>query len=210
MLQMIPAHSPRADSLLMVNIFPGRERVGISRAAAVHLYRLIQRYNGCLRDTRHYALRWMGFWPQLTRLERTVLALCIRANTGCAPGRRLQILAAPVFLEPLENNCQPQPLAPAVEVEFRRVLSAYYQTLVTADEIQHSWISNCPKEAGVLRALDLVDPLLVECGIDAERIELRCAALLIARGWSFADARAIASRLGADVDGLLTKRELQC
>lgn len=68
---------------VMVRFFPGTHiHIAMQRSAAVHLLRLLERYNWALAEPLKYAYRWRKFWPAVSQIERTIVVMFVRSSNG--------------------------------------------------------------------------------------------------------------------------------
>lgn len=143
-----------------VRLFAGTTKVEMKRGAALHLYRLLQRYNWCLADADLRESRWRRFWRGIGGVERTLLCHFVKAHCGGRVGVRVRVEKPPVDFEVFEGDPSPVPMSPAIEVEFRRVLDGFYRGLLTPTEVKDAWKRRCPQEYAVLEASGQADVVL--------------------------------------------------
>ncbi len=130
------------SSMVTVNAIPDVPNVLMCRAAAQHLYRLLARYNWCLRDPRQFEERWRLFWPTLRWCERAIVRLCLAAQGGLRVGQRLRPDRLDMDVDEGTAH-QPVRMSSDVEAEFVRVLGLYYQRLTTRAEMSRCGQINC-------------------------------------------------------------------
>lgn len=145
-------------------LFAGAAKVEMDRGAALHLYRLLQRYNWCLADGDLRESRWRRFWRGIATVERTLLCHFVKAHCGGRIGVRVRVEKPPVDFELYEGDPSPVPMAPAIEEEFRRVLDGFYRTLLSVAEVKDAWKRRCPQEFAVLEASGNADSVLSPAG----------------------------------------------
>lgn len=141
-------------------LFAGAAKVEMERGAALHLYRLLQRYNWCLADADLCESRWRRFWRGIDGVERTLLCHFVKAHCGGQIGVRVRIEKPPVDFEVFEGDPSPAPISPSIEGEFRRVLDVFYRGLLTPIEVKEAWKRRCPQEYTVLEASGQTDMVL--------------------------------------------------
>lgn len=187
---------------------PGLERLAMARPAALHLYRLLQRYNWCLQDSAQYVWRWAEFWPRISVIERKVLRLVVCAHCNGRFGLRLRAMNMPVDFEPFEGNVKPVVMTENVAREFRRVLSSHYARLVTANEIRQRWTHRRPDEYALVSARGIVEELLEdERGLHPDLVHERCKQALVGDGMRVEDAEKVAGALSIDLEWFFQCRE---
>jgi len=152
---MEPANFP-----VTARLFAGAGKVELNRGAALHLFRLLQRYNWCLADVGVQESRWRQFWRGITAVERTLLSHFVKAHCGGRIGVRMRVDKPPVDFELYEDDPRPVQMSSAIEAEFRRVLDGFYRVLLSPAEVKDAWKRRCPREFAVLEASDRIDSVL--------------------------------------------------
>lgn len=148
------------DFPVTARLFAGAAKVEMNRGAALHLFRLLQRYNWCLADVGMQEARWRQFWRSITSVERTLLCHFVRAHCGGRIGVRMRVEKPPVDFELYEDDPSPVSISPSTEAEFRRVLDGFYRELLSPAEVKAAWKRRCPREFAVLEANDQADAVL--------------------------------------------------
>ncbi|MGP8437780.1 hypothetical protein ACT2FY_38815 [Paraburkholderia fungorum] len=178
-----------------VRVLPGLEAVQMSRAAALHLYMLLQRYNWCLSSVNEYRARWAEFWPSRQPVERALLVLFVMANNGGEFGRRLVAVDAPVEFEAYELVQKVAPASPSIAGEFDALLALHYNRLGDQADIC-DWLQRwCPKEFALLVSIGGLSPALGSGRLDPEHVRQSSRACFIECGWDRKGASAIATAL---------------
>lgn len=141
---------------LLVQVFRRMPKSRMSRPAALHLFRLLQRYRWCLA-VEDYAPRWTGFWPKISALERTILVHTVRAHCGGEFGRRLMVSNLPADFEQFESDTRTVPITPQVEREFFSLLE-HFGAQVGGNRELRMWVKEaCPAEYAYLEAVSALD-----------------------------------------------------
>ncbi len=153
--KMEPASFP-----VTARLFAGAGKVEMHRGAALHLFRLLQRYNWCLADVGVQEARWRQFWRGITTIERTLLCHFVRAHCGGQIGVRMRVEKPPVDFELYEDDPSQVLISPATEAEFRRLLDGFYRELLSPAEVKAAWKRRCPREFAVLEANGRIDAVL--------------------------------------------------
>lgn len=193
---------------VFVRLLPGKAVVPVERAAARHLFHLLQQYNDCLRDPEHYRERWAGFWPNLSLVERKMLVLLVKTNSGGTFGSRLRAIQAPVDFEEVDAAGRRLALDPAVEAEFRRLLTMHYSQLATRRDVLDGWRAAQPKTAAIAQAIGLLEEVLGDAyGLHSDLIARRCYEAFVMRGWPELNAKQMANDMGIELETMLQKRE---
>jgi hypothetical protein len=167
-----------------VRMFAGREPVTVSRGTALHLFRLVQRYNWCLESVETYRARWAGFWPALKLLERMAIVKFVSANCSGEFGRRLVVNQPPVDFEGSVGDYRAYALTVEVEADLSRVLGMHYGKVANREQVQEWLVSVCPKEMALLASLDGIDKVFGgREWFEPEAVSSACAAVFMACGW---------------------------
>jgi hypothetical protein len=167
----------------------------MSRDAALHLFRLLQRYNWCLSNVEGYRGRWAMFWPVIKPVERALLVLFVAANCGGQFGRRMVSVDAPVAFEPFEGVTKFVPLSGVVAREFETILRLHYGRLGDRSDICEWLCRQCPKEFALLVSVGGLEPTLGDTAIDPEHVRRSSRDRFIECGWDRKGASAIATAL---------------
>jgi hypothetical protein len=188
-------NGPAACRGVTVRVLPALEPVRMSRDAALHLFRLLQRYNWCLSNVEGYRGRWATFWPVIKPVERALLVLFVTANCGGQFGRRMVAVDAPVAFEPFAGVSDVVPLSGAVAREFETILTLHYGRLGDRSDICDWLRRHCPKEFALLVSVGGLAPTLGDAGIDPEHVWRSSRDRFIECGWDKKGASALATAL---------------
>ncbi|KAA0178840.1 hypothetical protein FX016_23190 [Cupriavidus gilardii] len=182
-----------------VRVFPKHPPIEMTRAAALHLFRLLQRYNWCLAE-KDYRSRWSRFWPRIQSVERVLLVLFIKASCNGQFGRRLVAIEPPVDFERYVDNTDVAALTPLVGDEFGHLLATYYNKLGAREEL-YAWLKkDCPKEFGLLMASKPLRSIFGEgAWVDPEVLYGKCERAFRSDGWEHDSASALAMTLARSV-----------
>lgn len=189
------SNMPSASRGIGVRVLPGLDAVQMSRAAALHLYMLLQRYNWCLSSIDQYRVRWTKFWPSRKPVERALLVLFVTANNGGEFGRKLVAVDAPVEFEAFELSPNVAPARPAILKEFDALLALHYSRLGDPADICEWLRRRCPKEFALLVSIGGLSPTLGNGRLDPEHVRQSSRARFIECGWDRKGASAIATAL---------------
>jgi hypothetical protein len=172
----------RFFSPLQVQVFPGAAKSVMSRAAALHLYRLIQQYGWCLA-VDDFASRWSCFWPRLKAVERAILVYTVKTHCDGQFGRRMVVSKLPVDFEPFESDTRPAELTPEVEHEFEQLLEAYCALVAGNDKIR-AWVkASCPAEYEFVERSGALDRVFgARAWVCPDQLRARCADVLRENG----------------------------
>jgi hypothetical protein len=175
-------------SSIQVNIFGGAEKTRMTRAAALHLYRLLQRYSWCLASN-DYVRRWMQFWPSISSAERVLIVRTVKANCGGQFGRRMLIANMPADFEYFEFDVTPVPIPAEVEREYAALLSSYFDAYAGAPSAR-DWVrARCRKEFAFLSAVGALERVFgAGAWVCPERARVQCQAAYMENGWDNASA----------------------
>ena len=199
-----------AVSHVRVRALPGREPVEMSRDAALHVFRLLQRYNWCLESLDSYQARWATFWPEISAAERLLLVLLVSANCEGQFGRRVLAFNPPVDFERFENDVTPSALTTGVEGELSRVLAQYYGRMGGREQIQDWLRTECPKEFALLASVGGLDRVFNGADwVEPARARRECATIFRGCGWDQAGADALAATLERALMSFYKTREAQ-
>lgn len=205
--------SEKPFSTVSVSVLPRHAQLVVTRKAALHLYRLLQRYNWCLKEQPHYRERWAGFWPNISAIERKLLTLLILANCGGVFGSRMQAINVPVDFEPFEEDARPVGLTSDIAAEFRRILTLHYARLATPGEIRQRWLERRPKEYALLVSLGVIDGIVTDdaIGLHPDLIGERAKSAYLAGGWCETSAGEMSGALALELEWFFnSKEELLC
>lgn len=193
--------------MISVNTIPDVPNVLMCRAAAQHLYRLLARYNWCLRDARQFEERWRLFWPTLRWCERAMVRLCLAAQGGLRVGQRLRLDRLGMDVEEGTAH-QPVRMSPDVEAEFVNVLGLYYQRLTTRAEIVAMWLEQWPQTMSALHAAGAGSGWFSEPeDFVPWRLFHRARQELSSKGWSAMEAQHAAADLASALHAHLHAKE---
>ncbi|HMC44207.1 MAG TPA: hypothetical protein VKJ77_02660 [Caballeronia sp.] len=171
---------------------------GMNVDAALHLLRLLERYNWTLSDGGHYADRWRKFWPVITDVERALLTQVVRVHCRGRFAQPFQIGALPPSMQHAAGDRSLVKMTEQIEIEFHLLLYIGYSVLLTTgpdkpDNLRAMWsarLATCPdvREGLLLAAVDewvtghvriggqhcfdlgvLLKTRLLEAGVDAQR-----------------------------------------
>ena len=171
-------------------------KVELDRGAALHLYRLLQRYNWCLADDSLRESRWRRFWRGIALVERVLLSHFVKAHCGGRLGVRVRVEKPPVDFEQFEDDPSPVQITPAVEHEFRRVLDDFYKRLLPTTAVKEVWRRRCPEQLAVLEASGLTDTILSPATPwVADDMQQQIAGVLAAMNESSGDSQEVATAL---------------
>jgi hypothetical protein len=141
---------------LSVQIFRRMPKSRMSRPAALHLFRLLQRYRWCLA-VEEYVPRWTGFWPRISAVERTILVHTVKAHCAGEFGRRLLVANLPADFEQFESDTRVLPITPDIEREFLCLLE-HFGAQVGGNREMRAWVSEaCQAEYAYLEAISALD-----------------------------------------------------
>lgn len=196
-------------SYVRVRALPSHAPVSMSRAAALHLFQLVQRYNWCLSGA-DYRARWSGFWPRVASVERLLLVLCIRANCAGVFGSRIAMVESPVDFEVHDGGNEPLPLTAEVAVEFRALLELHYGRLGSPDDL-YAWLSReCPKEFDLVLSISAQQRVFGHARwFDVDLVKAKCRQSLQRYGWDYNVATAIAITLARSMVAFQRLQERQ-
>lgn len=189
------SNEPVACRGVTVRVLPGLDPLRMSRDAALHLFRLLQRYNWCLSNVEGYRGRWATFWPLIMPVERALLVLFVTANCDGQFGRRMVAVDAPVDFEPFEGVSDVVALSAAVTREFEAILTLHYGRLGDRSDICDWLRRQCPKEFALLVSVGGLAPTFGGAGIDPERVRRSSRDRFIECGWDKKGASALAKAL---------------
>ena len=192
-------------STVKASILPHYAWLVVKRKAALHLFRLLQRYNWCLREQLLYRKRWQMFWPHISPIERKLLRLFIMANCKGHFGNRFQATDVPVDFEPFLEDNRTVELSPDIAAEFRRILSLHYTRLATPAEIQQHWFDQCHDEYALLMSIGGLDKILVD--LHPDWVGNRLHTTFLAGGWGETSARQMANTLSLTMEWFLNSKE---
>ncbi|NTB05905.1 hypothetical protein [Agrobacterium tumefaciens] len=169
-------------SPIHVQIFEGRGKSRMTRNAALHLYRLLQRYSWCLA-VNDYVPRWVEFWPGLTSIERALLVYTVKTHCGGEFGRRLSVSNLPADFEQFEGDTRALPINSLVEREFLMLLEEHGEAVGGNREIRR-WISQtCSAAYQTLEALHGLDKVFgANSWICPHKARSQCHAIYLAAG----------------------------
>lgn len=177
------APSPdRGFSPLQVQVFPQQPKSTMSRASALHLFRLLQRYDWCL-SVSDYAGRWADFWPTLSSAERVILVYTVKAHCGGEFGRRMVIANLPVDFEYFEADTRPTELTYGIAQEFECLLEDFCNA-VAGNQCIRDWVAEaCPSEFVQIRAAGFLNQVFgTRAWVCPEQIRFRSTDVLRAQG----------------------------
>lgn len=193
---------------VLVKVLPGLERITMVRPAALHLFRLLQRYNWCLDDVARYRVRWSNFWPAISGIERKIFSLFIKANCEGVFGGRLQVQAAPVDFEVYEGDVRPALLVPSVAAEFRRLIGLHHARLAAPAEVREWLVKQRPNEYAVVVAEGLESDLLDEAhGRHPDLMSERFKEAFLSAGWSWRAATEAAEVVAVELEWFFNSKE---
>ncbi|TCK31936.1 hypothetical protein B0G84_9051 [Paraburkholderia sp. BL8N3] len=187
--------APGALRGISVRVLPGLDAVQMSRAAALHLYMLLQRYNWCLSSANDYRARWAEFWPARKPVERALLVLFVTANNGGEFGRRMVAVDAPLEFEAFELLPNVAPASPVVAREFDALLALHYSRLADQADICDWLRRRCPKEFALLVSIGGLSPAFRNGRLDPEHVRQSSRARFIECGWDTKGASALATAI---------------
>ena len=178
-----------------MRVLPQHDPIMMSREGALHLFRLLQRYNWCLSSDA-YRTRWAAFWPVVKPVERMLLVLFVTANCGGDFGGRMVAVEPPVDFEPFEHDASPALLTPRVAAEFEALLSIHYGRLGQPADV-YEWLRlRCPKEFSLLVSVGGLGRTFGDDGwFEPERVRAACRDVFVDCGWDAKGAASIASVL---------------
>lgn len=182
---------------VMLRLFPGTEiHIATQNGAAVHLLRLLERYNWTLAEPLKYADRWRKFWPTVSQLERTMVMMFVRSsNSGRFQGP-VCLRPLPPALADVAGNRTLVKLDAEVAHEFAALRHVFLTTVVSVDDLKLKWHETHPtvmKAHGVAVEATLHSWWTGSGSVDLNDL-LRAA--LFAAGLSADDAQWAASEMG--------------
>jgi hypothetical protein len=95
--------------------------VWLSAGAALHVFRLVRRYNWCVSEPSRKQARWRRFWRRISQCERHTLFLLLQ-STGCPMGRPAHIGEVPAAFARYARSHRQPPLTESVEFELGMLL----------------------------------------------------------------------------------------
>lgn len=193
---------------ILVRIFPGSDvHVAFQKGAAMHLLRLLERYNWAISEANKHADRWRKFWPCVTQIERNLVVMFVRSSNG---GK----FAGPVALRPLpaelNGSAGDRKLVKIdgnVAQEFWAIRHVYEQGLFDKDDVLFKWHQTHRKifeshTEAVTRAVDHW-----RSGGGSIGLEECLRTALFAVGMDIVDAKRAASEMGLEALATMQVRE---
>lgn len=134
------------DAKLLVCLYPGSmQAVGMRIPAAMHLLRLLERYNWSLSYSARKADRWRKFWPVIHDVERSMVSLFVRRNNDGQFGLPVPLDPLPSVLAACRGERRMISFHSDIEHEFRALLLGFYNSVANAHEIE-ALIEDCLSE----------------------------------------------------------------
>lgn len=192
---------------VLVRLFPRSDRkVAMGRDAALHLLRLIERYNWALSEPEKRSDRWRAFWPVITGVERIVVAMFVSSVKGEFRGP-VDLQELPPELAGAAGDRQLVKIDPAVAKEFSILRHVFIQTLVMPRELILHWWKMHPV---VLEVHETVASATLQAWWDGggeHDLEDLLRAALFSDGMRAEDATRAGAEMSFSADHLIQERE---
>lgn len=166
---------------VLVRLYPQTDiLVEVSRATALYLYHLINKYNNTIRTKQ-----WSSFWRKLTQIERTSLVMFISSNTNQKWGDKFYFTneedLPQEFLEAKSKKRMPTSTI-EVREELQQLFNIYMQAVVSVDEVKNYWEEHYAKTCEILKKYNQLDNVLKVC-FEKEKIEKILQSVLQKEGY---------------------------
>ncbi len=124
---------------VLVRIFPRTDiHVAMQREAAVHLVRLLERYNWALSEPDKQSDRWRKFWPKIARIERSLVVMFVTSENGQFRGA-VNLRGLPPEVAAVAGDRQMVRIDPAVASEFASLRHTFECSLVKPEDVKFNW-----------------------------------------------------------------------
>lgn len=199
---------PATRSVCM-RIFPGSNiEVEVQHDAALHLARLLARYNWALSDPAKYSSRWRGFWPKITQIERTLTVMAVRSANRGKFGSPFEMRDLPLALQSVASSNRAPKIDAAVASEFARLRHTFECALITPDDVAFTWWE---KRSALMQVHEARARAALKAWWNDDTASLGLDAMLrgalVAAGVHVDSAATSALEMALDVDYLLQERE---
>lgn len=171
---------------VLIRIYPETDiLVNIERESALHLYRLVNKYNYTIRDSK----KWGAFWRNVNQIERTMTVMFIKNNTYHGWGRKFRfenMEDLPSDFAEINPKSRLPKIKPHIEKELDALYSIYMQTVTTKEEVRDYWEKEYPDICDIMKESHQFNNL-VEAWFDEEKIEQIMKEVYIKKGYSVFD-----------------------
>lgn len=124
---------------VLVRIFPRSDiHVAMQREAAVHLVRLLERYNWSISEADKQSDRWRKFWPKISRIERSLVVMFVTSANGQFRGA-VDLRGLPPEVAAVAGDRQMVKIDPAVAREFASLRHIFECSLLTQEDVKFDW-----------------------------------------------------------------------
>ena len=172
---------------VMVRLFPGTDiHVAMRKDAAVHLLRLLERYNWTLAEPLKSCDRWRKFWRVVSQIERQVVVMFVCSSNGGQFKGPVCLRPLPPEFADLAGDRALVKLNAEVAYEFAALRHIFVKTVMSIDDLKvkwhethgtvmkahgaavdatlHSWWDGC----GSIDLSDLLEATLFAAGLSAD------------------------------------------
>lgn len=168
---------------VLIRIYPGTDiLVNIERESALHLYRLVNKYNYTIRNPK----KWGAFWRNVSQIERTMTVMFIQNNTYNGWGRKFRfenIENLPQDFAEINAQSRLPKMKKHIEKELDALYTIYMKTRVTKEEIRTYWEKEYANICEVMKEYNQIDHLVESC-FEEEKIKEIMTEVFIKKGYS--------------------------
>lgn len=143
---------------VFIRIYPNTDiLVNISRESALHLYKLIKKYNYTIGTTK-----WPPIWKKLYRVERALIYMFL--NQNMLKGKQIFSFKNPENLPKdfteIKEESRLSKISPSVFIEFEALFKIYTKATVTKEEVAEKWKEWCPEVYKIIEKYNQLEYLL--------------------------------------------------
>ncbi len=127
------------NNKVFIKLYPKTDLlIEVKRETALHLYKLINKYNYTIRDSK----KWSTFWRNITQLERTMTVLFFKANNLDKFGYKFYLENVddlPDDFKEITTKSRLNKITDKVLNEFSDLHKVYVKSIVDKEEVKRYW-----------------------------------------------------------------------
>ena len=148
---------------VFVKIYPNTDLlISVKRGTALHLYKLINKYNYTIRDPK----KWGTFWRNITQLERTMTVLFFKANSLDKFGYKFYIENVddlPKDFKEITPKVRLNKINEEVLKEFNELNKIYVKSIVDKEEVKRYWEKEYSNTCNIIKKHNQFQKLVDLC-----------------------------------------------
>jgi hypothetical protein len=154
-----------------IHIYPNTDLlVNIKRDSALHIYKLVQKYNYTKGDSK----KWSSFWRNLTQIERTMTHMFITNNSLNGFKGRFSfhnMSDLPIDFQTITPKSKLPKITSEIQEELEELFLILVKSLVSPEEVGAYWEEHYPNTCKLIKKPHMWQVLVENC-FNPEQIKI--------------------------------------